>query len=175
MRSQIAGPACALGRRPAAMPFRIYRQPYNNSGAHTKSVASPLQLPAGAVIDVGSSGTDSRSNVQHLGQHGQQPDLHHVFALGGHPERLSQRLQTLTSGPGQHADLPAGRQGGPGPRTRQPSNMPDNYQDLESLWVVINPQNGLVTVAPVAAGSSAFGQPQHGPRRPTLERDGKMR
>ena len=28
------------------------------------------------------------------------------------------------------------------------------YQDLNNLWVVINPQTGLVTVAPVAAGSS---------------------
>ena len=44
----------------APVAFRIYRQPYTLT---TKSVAAPLQLPAGAVIDLPNSGSDNSGSA----------------------------------------------------------------------------------------------------------------
>ena len=163
---QSQGQIVPWGSTPSApMPFRIYRQPYNNSGAHTKSVASPLQLPAGAVIDVGSSGTDA-ANFSTADSSGNSP-IYIMFSPAGGIQSVYQN-GTNFSGP---VSTPIFLLVGKVAKARGiDSNNQKNCQDMESLWVVISPQNGLVTVAPVAAGNTTFGQPAIGPRRPTHER-----
>ena len=74
-----------------------------------KSVATPLQLPAGAVIDMTASGTDCGNRSAASPRR---------FASCFRPQGRS--IASSTTAPiiraGQHADLPAGRQGGHGPR-----------------------------------------------------------
>ena len=145
------------------MPFRIYRQPYT---IVTKSLAA-------------------RCSSRRLGDR-------HRHAHGRAPWLVGNRRQRLSRGhPHLHPLFPSGSifsvyQNGSsfsGP-VSQPifllvgkpdkarglatnSPTPNNYQDLDSKWVVINPQTGLVTVAPVAAGTDLPTSRQLGPRRPT--------
>ena len=94
------------------MAFCIKRQPIvvssiNGLQAH-KSLAAPLQLPAGSVIDLtGSGGAGRRRSVRP--QH--DSDLRRLRPLRGGRQRLLQRRLVQ----GQPADLPAGGHAGQGP------------------------------------------------------------
>ncbi len=136
------------------VPFRIYRQPYNNSGAHTKAVASPLQLPAGAVIDVGSSGTDA-ANFSTSDSTGNSP-IYIMFSPSGAIQSVYQNGTNFLGPVSTPIFLLVGKVGLA--RGFGVAPVQYNYQDVESLWVVISPQNGLVTVAPV--GSTTNSTPQ---------------
>ena len=109
------------GSQPSAsVPYRILRRPI-------KSVASPLQLPGGAVIDLTNSGTDG-------GNFGGGPvvimfapsgSLQRIYIGSNPPEKLNRRLYLLVG--------LLEKEGG------------ENLNDLGNLWVTLNPQSGMVT------------------------------
>jgi len=123
----------------AAVPYRIYRSP-------VKAAATPLQLPASSVIDLVSSGIDNVATFDANGDvtilfapNGsvdsvwiagtQYPATQPIFLLVGKRERMANTFVA------NNAD---------------PATM-TNYQDLTNLWVVLNPQTGLITSDVVAA------------------------
>ena len=122
--------------------YRIFRQPI-------KSAATPLQLPASVVVDMGASGIDggvsfSGNTVEIVFNSNGAVDQ--VFAGGAHyatdPICL---LVGKRERVGNTAPIPA-----------TTANQPQwaNWQDMSNLWIVINPQTGLVTTEPVAAQTS---------------------
>lgn len=119
------------------IPFAIKRQP-------RVSNAPPLQIPAGAVVDLSSSGQEGRVFTPSAGPlilmfsprgfldgvycGGQSYDtMRPVFLMVGKPERVPNSSGVITSEDGLA-----------------------NFQDLTNLYVTINPMTGLVTVAEVA-------------------------
>jgi hypothetical protein len=121
------------------VPYRVFRSPGSYS-TKFNSGATPLQLPAATVVDLTYSGygattigaTDMsimfapNGSVDSVnGASVTQP----IFLLVGKRERL---LNTAVVGNTDQATLV-------------------NYQDLSNLWVVINPQTGLITTGEVAA------------------------
>jgi hypothetical protein len=129
--------------RSAPMPYRIYRMPYYAAGAATqKSIATPLQLPAGSVIDLGASGIDAPSST-FTGF----TAIYIVFSASGSIASINgspiyQSIFLMVGKPDEARGV------GPGGMA--------SWQDLENLWVVINPQTGLVTTAPVAASGQLY-------------------
>ena len=126
------------------VPYRIYRQP-NTSGA--KAVAEPLQLPAGSVIDLTASGCPGLNDPFGTPTAPITPPLYIMFAPSG--AVYSVIYNGVAYSPTQLIFLLVGRADearGLGATT--------NYKDLNNLWVVIDPQTGLVTTAPVAAGGT---------------------
>ena len=123
--------------------YRIYRAP-------VKGVATPLQLPASTVIDLGASGTDvvpfgntadvtivfapNGSVLWYYGPAGETLVTDPIFLLVGKRERV-----------GNTAQLP--------PTSANEANW-SNWQDLDNIWIVINPQTGLVTTGEVAVGDN---------------------
>jgi hypothetical protein len=124
--------------------YRIFRSP-----TMLKSAATPLQLPASTVIDMGASGPDggaafgandvailfnSDGSVYgySIGGAPLLPAVQPIFLLLGKRERVG---NTYTAG---NNDV----------------NTQSNDQDLTNLWVVINPQTGLVTSGEVGADNS---------------------
>ena len=122
--------------------YRIYRAP-------VKSVATPLQLPASIVIDLGASGTGvvpfgnttdvtivfspNGSVLWYYGAGGETLVTDPIFLLVGKRERV-----------GNTPQLP--------PTSANEANW-SNWQDLNNIWIVINPQTGSVTAGEVAVGS----------------------
>jgi Tfp pilus assembly protein FimT len=131
----------------APVPFRIYRQPmYRDASGNThanKSMAAPLQLPAGAVIDLGYSGTDAGTiggiTTPICIRFSPAGAVDSVF-LNGQPSPVSQPIYLLVGQPDKARGFGTGQ-------------IQYNYQNLENLWVVINPQSGLVTTAPVGSAT----------------------
>jgi prepilin-type N-terminal cleavage/methylation domain-containing protein len=121
------------------VPYRIYRQPFSGNG--TKSVATPVQLPAGAVIDLGWSGTDASS----FSVNGSP--IYIMFNAAGAVDRV------VGGGFSGSVSQPIFLLVGKPAAARGIAGTTPGYQDPENLWVVINPQTGLVTTAPVAVGS----------------------
>lgn len=125
------------------VPYKIMRRPLKSHGA-------PLQLPAGAVIDLQFSGWEIGGQQFALGT-GTQPIVL-VFSPKGSLERvyydnnvvsLTQPIYLLI---GARERVPAG----------SAADGLDNWQDRNNLWVTVNPQTGLVTTQPVAAGADVF-------------------
>ena len=127
------------------VPFRIYRQPMYLDSSHqthaNKSLAAPWALPAGAVIDLGYSGTDAGAIGGIITpiciRFSPAGAVDSVF-FNGQPSPVSQPIYLLIGQPDK-ARFPGQGSG----------QIQYNYQNLENLWVVINPQSGLVTTAPV--------------------------
>ncbi|MBN2476938.1 MAG: prepilin-type N-terminal cleavage/methylation domain-containing protein [Pirellulales bacterium] len=137
------------------VPFEVFRQP-------RKSATPPLQLPAGAVIDLEPSGTETVAPA--LGWTGSTnaDPLIVMFSPNGSLDRLVY-TQALENPPnsGQYSYLPAevdlveplfllvGR------RDKVPADLANptdpaagaNWFDAKSLWITLNPQTGLVTAA----------------------------
>ncbi len=158
-----AGPGMAALSTP--QPFEILRQPMT-------SAASPLELPAGAVIDLQFSGTD---DLDVLGQLGWQ---HAADDTGDSHWAANQPVTIMFSPNGsverviyyQHVHDHANDEDAfvrrevtivepiyllVGKREHVPFDMADleskaNWQDDSCLWVSVNAQSGLVTSAEIA-------------------------
>ena len=109
------------GTPSAPVPYEVLRQP-------VKSFANPLQLPASAVIDLEYSGTD----VHDLGD--ESGDIYLIFSSNG-------SLQRVYHGGETHPGLdPIFLLVG-----KRAQKDKENYQDMNSLWVTLNPRSGLIT------------------------------
>jgi type II secretory pathway pseudopilin PulG len=114
------------------VPYRIYR-------TAVKNAAQPLQLPASTVVDLDGSGTDDPQPLTagitfmpdgSVGScFGTGYTTRLIFLLVGKRERM---LNGYTAG-----------------NTNE--QMMTNYQDLNNVWVVINPQTGLINTEPLSA------------------------
>jgi len=112
------------------MPYQIIRRP-------TKSAAAGLQLPVRAVIDLEFSGTDDHS----IGA--SDSPVWIMFSPTGALDRIYHGSEThLGTEPiyllvGKQERVPAG----------SAEDGLANWQDTKNLWVMLNPQTGLVTTA----------------------------
>ncbi len=121
------------------VPYKIIRRPM-------KSAATPLQLPAGAVIDLQFSGTDSVSF--------NPTDSYPIYIMFS-PNGAVQRIYS-DDGPGAAVTEPIFLLVGKRENVPFDPNDPDavaNWQDLTNLWITLNPQSGLVTTNKVAPSS----------------------
>jgi len=112
------------------VPYQILRQP-------TASAASPLQLPMGMVVDLDFSGTDAAS----FGSADSLP-VYILFSGNGSLERVRYGGSSVCVVDPLY--LLIGRNDKVGDATNP------NWQDMNNLWVTINPQTGMITTAPVA-------------------------
>lgn len=128
-----------------SVAYSIYRAPVKNG-------ATPLQLPAGAVVDLGGSGIDNSgvfsnyaNDVTILFDADEAIRLsvagavirvtEPIFLLVGKRERVgSAYIKPSTPLP-----TPA-----PNPPTVKTESQFTNVEDLNCLWVMVNPQSGLV-------------------------------
>jgi prepilin-type N-terminal cleavage/methylation domain-containing protein len=127
--------------------YRILRAP-------TKGAAAPLQLPASSVIDLDASGIDNTGVIFGDGvwtntvmilfdptgavncvyARGTRYSVtNSIFLLVGKRERTLNTTYAATND----------------------EQTMTNYQDLNNLWVVLNPQTGLINTEPVASSSAA--------------------
>jgi len=135
----------------APIPFRIIRAP--TSTAATRSAAAPLQLPVGTVIDLGASGRDPPATYGYFGIN----DVTIMFNSGGAVESVLYGGQTypavnpifLMVGKRERVENPLE----PNPKADNKATWP-NYQDMENLWIVINPQSGLITTEEMSVSTS---------------------
>jgi len=112
------------------VPFEIHRQP-------TKSFADPLQLPAGAVIDLEASGT-----ADHFIGRGSRDPVYILFSPNGSVDRV------YHGGHIHHATEPIFLL--IGKREKVPAVAgEENFRDLTALWVTLNPRTGLVITSNV--------------------------
>jgi hypothetical protein len=122
------------------VPFCIYRAP-------VKGGATPLQLPASAVVDL----EWSDIGVNATGTVPTGSDLTVMFAPNGAVDSVyvgttsTPVVQPIFLLLGKRERVPPGTYVAADPATWA------NWQDLGNLWVVINPQTGLVTTGEVAA------------------------
>ena len=150
-------PSLALS---GTVKFQIARQPVPSAGA-------PLELSRGVVIDLGGSGTDRSSDLfAPLAAQDSLPVIV-LFAphggvdrvvVGGVQSRVIDPIHLLV-GTWEHvpaAPVLRGADTRPvsgGPRVPNP-DVDDglyNWEDQRNLWVALNPQTGLVTVAELNA------------------------
>jgi len=141
-------------------PYKIYRQP-------VKSHATPLQLPAGTVLDLDWSGfgntsfspIDFDTNTPGI----QDWPVTVMFSPNGEMYQVFHSYLDVTTpkyGPTKVTDpiyLLVGK------RERVPASLAQdgkaNWQDLTNLWVAINPQTGLVTTTENSAVPSSLPPP----------------
>jgi len=121
------------------VPYKILRRP-------VKSQATPLQLPAGAVIDLEFSGMDTLPNGNF--QDAAAPIII-IFSPNGAVDRVYYNGQVYPVT--QPIYLLVGK------RERVPSATAENgianWQDLDSLWITLNPQTGMVTSNRIAVAT----------------------
>ena len=137
------------GNSSAPLPFKILRQP-------VRTIARPLSLPVGTAVDLSASGTDADDGgklfATGLG------DVTIMFSPNG---SVSQYYWDVDGTP-DDADatdpiflLIGWRENiGLTPQSHHPDELDDfdeenapNWQILSNLWIGLNPQSGLVTVA----------------------------
>ena len=144
-------------KRYQASPSPIWRRRFRNqcrivsSRAAVKGAAQPLQLPAGSVVDL------AWSSVVGGGGFGVPFDATVIFLPNG--------SVALTAGVNPTAPiyLLVGRRerinnNWAHPQTTSNEPLWANFQDLNNIWVIINPQTGLVSTEPVADSSTATTQ-----------------
>jgi hypothetical protein len=124
------------------VPFKIFRQP-------VKSHATPLQLPAGAVIDLEFSGSDNNPGAFYPASPQDNTPVVIMFSpngavegvyVQGNPVRAVSPIYLLIGKRERVRDLV----NTPLPGIPAPEDLP-NLTDLANLWITINPQTGLVT------------------------------
>ncbi|MFH1921219.1 MAG: prepilin-type N-terminal cleavage/methylation domain-containing protein [Planctomycetota bacterium] len=138
------------GSGSSAVPFKIYRLPVASSGR-------VLQLSRGAVIDLGASGTDRmpgtfdpenatdlRPVVVMFSPNGGVDQVYFFDSATGSygRDRAASPIHFMVGKWERMALQPGG-----------PAQAEDglwNWQDATNLWVTLNPQTGLVTVAEVS-------------------------
>jgi prepilin-type N-terminal cleavage/methylation domain-containing protein len=134
------------------VPYRIVRVPTVNTPI--MGGAQPLQLPAGAVVDLYGSGIGING---YWGTLGTPVDVSILFAPNGsiesvcvganQPQRITDPIFLLV---GRRERIQnAFVASNPNPDTFT------NIQDLTNLWIVINPQTGLVATVEVANSGAA--------------------
>jgi type II secretory pathway pseudopilin PulG len=137
----------ALSPQPA-VPYHVFRSPVSGNNTVVKSAARTLPLPAGAVVDLDGSGVDTATQMFSAGG----GDVAIVFAPNGAVDRVyaggasSAVTQPIFLLVGKRERMPLQT---PVPGTAA-SNSDDqatwpNWRDLTNLWVMINPQTGLVS------------------------------
>lgn len=139
----------------APMPFEIFRQPVT-------SAATPLQLPAGAVIDLEYSGSEDHSIGAGTGapvyiMFSPNGSLERVYHRGHHHSDMHLATEPLFLLIGKRERVGAGPLGAAPTEEELP-----NWIDPTNLWVTLNPQTGLVTTTenfPVEPASVDWTQP----------------
>ena len=133
------------------VPYRIMRLPMSSPTATTfKGAAEPLQLPVSTVVDFTASGTGSNSG---LGSH----DVTILFGPDGSVARWY--LGNSDNGvPTEPIYLLIGKRGRMLNTSKGSTESTwTNYQDLNNLWIVINPQTGMVMTESVGSTNSPTG------------------
>jgi type II secretory pathway pseudopilin PulG len=130
------------------VPYRIFRQP-------VKSVATSLQLPASTVIDLNFSGVDDSTTTPTMfyTSGGVSGGVVIMFGPNGSVEYVSVGSTPMPTARYCPTFLLLGkREKIPPPATYVAANLTTwaNWQDPTNIWVVINPQTGLVTTGEVA-------------------------
>ena len=139
------------------VPYRIFRSP-------VKHGASPLQLPAATVIDLDASGWGSSTGDTPVPFYGDinpvdgkiDSDVMILFSPNGAVQQvyywggIDKSRDPIFLLVGKNERMGNGYE--PSPSSDNEPDWP-NYQDLNNLWVVINPQTGLVTTAEIGSSS----------------------
>jgi Tfp pilus assembly protein FimT len=133
-----------------AIPYRIYRLPSSTSATTFKGQAQSLQLPASTVVDLDGSGIDGAATPFNQFS-ATTNDVGILFSPNG-----SVYGAYYVNGASTYVTTPifllVGKRErvGATPIANDPATW-SNWQDLTNLWVVINPQTGLVTSGEMAA------------------------
>ncbi len=142
------------GTQSLPVPYRIFRAP-------VKGGASPLQLPAPIVVDLQWSGVGidpSGSDVMSLVNVPLNQDVCILFSPNGSIQQVYSPVGTLNGPVTQPIFLLVGKRErvGQSVATPTPANKSQwaNWQDLDNIWVVVNPQTGLVTADNIAVGAN---------------------
>jgi hypothetical protein len=119
-----------------------------------KSATAPLQLPAGMVIDLGFSGIDpdNPGPLSNRFDAGDGTPNFIMFSPTGSLEAVyttSGLLVVPGSPPASSLYFLIGRNDRVGSATNP------NWQDMNNLWVAINPQTGMISTAPVDVNPSS--------------------
>lgn len=145
----------------ALLLFKILRQP-------TRTMAQPLTLPVGTTVDLGCSGTDqTKEGDRQLFAIGQN-DVIIMFSPNGSVSRYYWDVNGVPN----EADatdpiylLIGWRDQVDVYGFEDPVNTNDvdeeelsNWQNLSNLWLALNPQTGLITVAEVAHSDEAYAE-----------------
>ena len=154
-----------------AVPYRIYRLPSSTGASTFKGQAQSLQLPASSVVDLDGSGIDGVGTpFDPLSPPATDPNygrdvgilfspngsVYGAYYVGGGAGSFTYVTQPIFLLVGKRERV------GATPIATDPATW-SNWQDLINVWVVINPQTGLVTTGEVAAvpawqsGSYAIG------------------
>jgi type II secretory pathway pseudopilin PulG len=143
------------------VPYRIYRLPSSSGATTFKGHAQPLQLPTSTVVDLAPSGIDGAATPfdtfdPSTGNANYGHDVAIVFSPNGsiYGAYYVGRSSTSVTQPiffllGKRERIPP-----PAYVATDPTTWA-NWQDLTNLWVVVNPQTGLVTSGEVAVGGAA--------------------
>jgi prepilin-type N-terminal cleavage/methylation domain-containing protein len=143
-------PWTAVGQ---SVPYRVFRSP-------VKSAATSLQLPAGSVIDMDASGIDTVTSFDPAGGPG---DVVILFSPNGSVYQVWINSAGYGAGGSPLVSQPIfilvgkrERVGNAAQTSQTSGNRPlwANWQDLDNVWVVINPQTGLVTTNDVTIVST---------------------
>jgi Tfp pilus assembly protein FimT len=134
------------------VPYRIYRLPSSTSATTFKGQAQSLQLPASTVVDMDASGIDGTPIDPFSAATGDvgilfspNGSVYSAYYVGGASTNVTAPIFLLV---GKRE-----RVGNTAQTSFNAANAPlwANWQDPTNLWVVINPQTGLVTSGEVAA------------------------
>ncbi len=125
------------------VPYRIFRSP-------VKGGATPLQLPASAVVDLawsgyGSSYLDTTTAMDYTVMFSPNGSVECVYE-GSYQRNVTQPIYLLI---GKRE-----RVGQTGSSSANPAQW-GNWQDPAGYWVVVNPQTGMVSTSNIAVASSA--------------------
>jgi type II secretory pathway pseudopilin PulG len=150
-----------------AVPFSVLRQPYvdpTGSVIVQRSAVAPLQLPRGVVIDLSESGTDSGPPLEPAGPNDRSPVVllfspngeatqMYFYNLVTHQYAVTPLTEPVHFLVGKWNRLPATAPNLSANEVPGPPKEDDglrNYQDLNNLWVSVNPQTGLVVCSKIA-------------------------
>lgn len=143
--------------QPAPVPFQIYRRPI-------KSLASAVQLSDGVAVDLTNSGSDPNLSTSQFGQSfattaGDTGAVIVTFSAAGALDMVYVVSSTSSTPnvfrPAAGVYFLIGRIENITPAAgSQPSGTTPNYQDMNSRWVAVGRQSGLVTTAEAASAAS---------------------
>ena len=127
-----------------AVPYRIFRAPI-------KGAASPLQLPAPrwSICDGPGRHRSIRRDVVSLATVPLNQDVSVLFSPNGGVDQRHTRRHVPAPSPSRSSCWWASGSGWATPPQTPPTTANQsqwaNWQDLDNIWVVVNPQTGLVT------------------------------
>ncbi len=133
--------------------FLVQRQPSLNGGAVFSSSAEPLQLPAGAAIDLFCSGTTGIPTFNYNAN-----NIIIMFApsgeiasidVGAGPTTVTGPIYLLVGKMSRIRNFQSPPNGDPLSATPADEEKP-NWADLTNYWVTIQPRSGMINTAEVA-------------------------